>query len=159
MQYVDLAPAKHRCVLPLDRKILRHKAEAREIWKQPPTTPLYLPRPKDSLSGLSGGPSIASLPPLLGGGPRQKSMLMMRWKPLTGWDQSKGFSIAGKETGWLAGSHDAPFTMSQDRLGIGVMPSTSRIDWGDRREFMLGRAPHWDEQDEDELDGEGEELY
>ena len=42
---------------------------------------------------------------------------------------------------WLMGTHDVPFTNSAlSRIRDGVLPSVARVHWGDRGEFLMGRA-------------------
>ena len=145
---IDQAPAHRRSVLPVD-PLLRQR-RGRCLWRQPPTTPLYTPKATSSTSRLGTSASTSRLAevervlPRLGGGPRQTSILMMQWAPASGWDQSS--TTGSKDRGWLAGTHGMPFTLSRG----GIIPSTSKIDWTDRHEFMFGRPSFFDREPEDE---------
>jgi hypothetical protein len=139
MEYVDLSRPWKRAVPPSPRK----RSQGVDLCRQPPTTPLYVPRAntKSTTRLPPTGKATQTLPPHYGGGPRATSILMMQWNPTAGWDQHMPPSSHREYVSWLMGTHDVPFTNSAlSRIRDGVLPSVARVHWGDRGEFLMGRA-------------------
>ena len=132
---IDQARPWRRAVLQTPR--YPKPMEGSEPWREPPRTPLYVPMARSASAGLLPplGLSTTKLPPQFGGGPRATSILMMHWQPGNGWDQATT-KEGPRNVGWLMGTHLVP-------VNHDVLPSTAQIHWGDRSEFLVGRADAW----------------
>jgi len=132
---IDQARPWRRAVLQTPR--YPKPRDGSEPWREPPRTPLYVPMARSASAGLLPplGISTNKLPPQFGGGPRATSILMMHWQPGNGWDQATT-KEGPRNVGWLMGTHLVP-------VNHDVLPSTAQIHWGDRSEFLVGRADAW----------------